>query len=171
MDFSAAHSDPREREGLFAAIRRGNSHILYVPLYAAQNEALVSFIKNFPGGIRHVVIEEAHGVSRREASRLVKDCKPKVVLCQTDQCSEEVFQDICGSFTIERRSLVRLSSVLPPNLEFRAVSVLRTHDKYSQILQLLVCSCDHHAPHHRLKRQAGGVFACITAPVEIKSAL
>lgn len=166
LNFHAVRFKRSEREAIYAAIRQSSSRIFYMPPYTEQHTPFLQFLRKLPGSIRHVVIEKADRISREDAYCLLQDSKPKAVICQTDQDSEEATQQICESFMIGSASIIRLSGVIPPKLELRAIYVPRSHQKYSRILHLLVCSCGHPDPHCRLKTPAGDNFAFVVTPLK-----
>lgn len=136
-----------KRAQILEKVLRERLPILFVPRLRKEFD-IDRFIKEFPGGLFQVVIEEAEHVSHLatsyrpeyvEASQILKTQRPKVVLCYTDTTSPALSQDICDAFMIPRSSVMRSLSHLPTNLELRAVPVTRNHDKFVEVLRLLVC--------------------------------
>lgn len=151
-----ASSDVRGEDGpnshetraqVFEKVLGERPPILFAP--SLNNEVgLDRFINDFPGGLLQVVIEEAEHVSPLassyrpkyvEAAQILERQRPKAILCHTDATSQALSQDICDAFMIPRSSVMRLLGDLLANLELRAVPVTRNHDKFVEILRLLVC--------------------------------
>ncbi|KAK0622536.1 P-loop containing nucleoside triphosphate hydrolase protein [Immersiella caudata] len=116
---------------IYARIRNSQLRILYCAPERLNNEGFVVSIRDVPGGIRLVAVDEAHCVSEwghsfrpdyLKVARFVDEIKAERVICLTATATPQVAEDICKAFKIDE-SCVYKTSPYRPNLELHAKTI------------------------------------------------
>ncbi|KAK0639514.1 P-loop containing nucleoside triphosphate hydrolase protein [Cercophora newfieldiana] len=135
----------QQRE-IYAKIRRSELRILYCAPERLNNEGFVISIRDVPGGIRLLAVDEAHCVSEwghsfrpdyLKVARFVDEVKAERVVCLTATATPQVAQDICKAFKIEEACVYK-TSPYRPNLELHARSIEGDDGSANEILDAML---------------------------------
>ncbi|KAK1829734.1 P-loop containing nucleoside triphosphate hydrolase protein [Podospora conica] len=118
-------------QAIYAKLRDFQLRILYCAPERLNNEGFVAMIKDVPGGIRLVAVDEAHCVSEwghsfrpdyLKVARFVEEVQAERVVCLTATATPKVAEDICTAFNIKKDRVFK-TSPYRPNLELHAKTI------------------------------------------------
>ncbi|KAK3374175.1 P-loop containing nucleoside triphosphate hydrolase protein [Lasiosphaeria ovina] len=127
------------------SLRKSLLRILYCAPERLNNEGFIESVKNIPGGIRLLAVDEAHCISEwghsfrpdyLKVARFVDEVKAERVICLTATATPKVAQDVCKAFKISP-SCVFQTSPYRPNLELNAKTVAGSASDAESILDVM----------------------------------
>ncbi|KUI64535.1 ATP-dependent DNA helicase RecQ [Cytospora mali] len=126
-------------------LSRGELRMIYCAPERLNNERFVESMKNIPGGVRLVAVDEAHCISEwghsfrpeyLKVARFVDEIKAERVICLTATATARVAEDVCNAFNIDEQGVFR-TSPYRPNLKLFAESVNVSTEKISKLCKFL----------------------------------
>lgn len=109
-------------------LRNGRLDILYCAPERLNSEGFIASLKDIPGGIRLLAVDEAHCISEwghsfrpdyLKIARFAKEAQVERVICLTATATPKVAEDIRDAFSIPREGLFR-TTIYRPNLRLLA---------------------------------------------------
>lgn len=120
-----------QQKEVYAKIQNSELRILYCAPERLNNEGFAVSMRDVPGGIRLIAVDEAHCVSEwghsfrpdyLKVARFADEIKAERVVCLTATATPEVARDICKAFKIKDECVYR-TSPYRPNLELMAKTI------------------------------------------------
>ncbi|KAK3935729.1 P-loop containing nucleoside triphosphate hydrolase protein [Diplogelasinospora grovesii] len=130
---------------IYASLQKGQLRILYCAPERLDNEGFVERLKEIPGGIRLLAVDEAHCISEwghsfrpdyLKVARFVDELKAERVVCLTATATPKVAADICKAFNIQKECVFQ-TSPYRPNLHLHAQPVETRYDDISHFIELV----------------------------------
>jgi len=109
-------------------LRNGKLDLLYCAPERLNNEGFIASLKEIPGGIRMLAVDEAHCISEwghsfrpdyLKIARFAKEANVERVICLTATATEKVAEDVRNAFSIPEEGLFR-TTMYRPNLRLLA---------------------------------------------------
>ncbi|KAF2824107.1 ATP-dependent DNA helicase [Ophiobolus disseminans] len=109
-------------------LRNGKLDLLYCAPERLNSEGFIASLKDIPGGIRMLAVDEAHCISEwghsfrpdyLKIARFAKEANVERVICLTATATEKVAEDIRNAFSIPEEGLFR-TTMYRPNLRLLA---------------------------------------------------
>ncbi|KAG9127162.1 hypothetical protein FRC07_000371 [Ceratobasidium sp. 392] len=125
-------------------VLKGDLKMLYVAPEKLNNEGFVQLMSQVE--INLLAVDESHCISQWGASfrpeylkiaRFVEEFDVPRVLCLTATATNQVAEDICDSFHIDKNEGVFKTPVYRPNLSFRVKTAVNLDDKIQQLVPML----------------------------------
>ncbi|KAG8687481.1 hypothetical protein FRC09_013465, partial [Ceratobasidium sp. 395] len=125
-------------------VLKGDLKLLYVAPEKLNNEGFVQLMSQVE--INLLAVDESHCISQWGASfrpeylkiaRFVEEFEIPRVLCLTATATNQVADDICDSFHIDKKGGVFKTPVYRPNLSFRVKTAVNLDDKINQLVPML----------------------------------
>jgi len=136
-----------EMQLIYAALQKGHLRILYCAPERLNNEGFVASVKDIPGGIRLVAVDEAHCISEwghsfrpdyLKVARFVREIQARSVICLTATATPRVAQDVCEAFDIHESCVFRTSPYRPNlHLYAQAVDSMDLDDRWKALFGFL----------------------------------
>jgi superfamily II DNA helicase RecQ len=111
-------------------LRNGKLDLLYCAPERLNSEGFIASLKDIPGGIRMLAVDEAHCISEwghsfrpdyLKIARFAKEANVERVICLTATATEKVAEDVRNAFAIPEDGLFR-TTMYRPNLRLLAES-------------------------------------------------
>ncbi|KAH8701407.1 P-loop containing nucleoside triphosphate hydrolase protein [Phaeosphaeriaceae sp. PMI808] len=123
-------------------LRKGNLDLLYCAPERLNGEGFVASLKDIPGGIRLLAVDEAHCISEwghsfrpdyLKIARFAKEANVERVVCLTATATEQVAEDIRHAFSIPSEGLFR-TIMYRPNLRLLAEANPQSTDYKAKLI-------------------------------------
>jgi superfamily II DNA/RNA helicase len=123
-------------------LRNGRLDLLYCAPERLNSEGFIASLKDIPGGIRLLAVDEAHCISEwghsfrpdyLKISRFAKEANVERVVCLTATATEQVAEDICNAFAIPEEGLFR-TTLYRPNLRLLAEAIPKGTDYTAKLI-------------------------------------
>ena len=123
-------------------LRNGKLDLLYCAPERLNSEGFIASLKDIPGGIRLLAVDEAHCISEwghsfrpdyLKIARFAKEANVERVICLTATATEKVAEDVRNAFSIPEEGLFR-TTMYRPNLRLLAESNPRGTDYKAKLV-------------------------------------
>ncbi|KAK4223787.1 P-loop containing nucleoside triphosphate hydrolase protein [Podospora fimiseda] len=113
----------QEIRQVYASMAKSQLRLVYCGPERLVSPEFVDTLRQVPGGIRLLAVDEAHCVYEAIA-RFADEIEAERVICLTATATPRIAEDICNKFKINRGNIFR-TSPYRPNLELRAQCIIR----------------------------------------------
>ncbi|KAK5988227.1 ATP-dependent DNA helicase RecQ [Cladobotryum mycophilum] len=136
---------PEESQFIRVALERGQLQLLYCAPERLILDSFLQAIRKVPGGVRLLVIDEAHCIAEwgrsfrpdyLKVARFAREVGPERVICLTATATPEVAEDLCKEFSIPEDGVFRLSPYRK-NLDLHVETVKDKDDRLEKLLGFL----------------------------------
>jgi hypothetical protein len=123
-------------------LRNGNLDLLYCAPERLNSEGFIASLKDIPGGIRLLAVDEAHCISEwghsfrpdyLKIARFAKEANVERVVCLTATATEKVAKDIRDAFSIPHEGLFQ-TTMYRPNLRLLAEAIPKGTDYQAKLI-------------------------------------
>jgi len=126
-------------------LRNGRLDLIYCAPERLNSEGFTASLKDIPGGIRLLAVDEAHCISEwghsfrpdyLKIARFAKEAQVERVVCLTATATQRVTEDIRNAFSIPEEGLFR-TAVYRPNLRLLAEANTKDTDHVAKLVRHL----------------------------------
>lgn len=144
-DTSDSTKTLEQTQQITAEMLAGRLKLLYCAPEKLNNERFVQSMKDVPGGIRLVAVDEAHCISEwghsfrpdyLKVARFVEEIQAERVICLTATATPRVADDVCAAFKIDKSNVFR-TSPYRPNLRLEAEATNDVKEKLPKVVNFL----------------------------------